>query len=142
MQGRATSARASSAQAHIIQVERKRRGREAAPSFVQPAAFDHVHEVVHALWHLPAQAVDVMLGVDPRGRRLEPPLEVLLQRWTIEVDTAPRCQRNMCLDRYVMQFNVVRCKGLLCHAWLFATLRAAVQCNAMCGTDKAEPTSQ
>ena len=37
MQGRATSARASSAQAHIIQVERKRRGREAAPSFVQPA---------------------------------------------------------------------------------------------------------
>ena len=78
VQCRATSARVSSAQAHIIQVERKRRGREAAPSFVQPAAFDHVHEVVHALRHLPAQAVDVMLGVDPRGRRLESPLEVLL----------------------------------------------------------------
>ena len=31
VQGRATSARASSAQAHIIQMERKRRGREAAP---------------------------------------------------------------------------------------------------------------
>ena len=37
MQGCATSAHASSAQAHIVQVERKRRGREATPSFVQPA---------------------------------------------------------------------------------------------------------
>ena len=30
-------------------------------SFVQPGAFGHMHKVVHALGHLPAQAIDVVV---------------------------------------------------------------------------------
>ena len=44
-------------------------------SLVQPRALGHMHEVVHAARHLPAETIDIVLLVHPGGCRLESLLE-------------------------------------------------------------------
>ena len=46
-------------------------------SFVQPGAFGHMHKVLHALGHLPAQAIDVVVVIHPRRSCFESRLEAV-----------------------------------------------------------------
>ena len=48
-------------------------------SLVQPASHGHVHEVMHALGHLPAQTIDVMIVVHQHSCCLESGLEGILR---------------------------------------------------------------
>ena len=47
-------------------------------SLVQLGASGDVHEIMHTLWHLLAEAIDVVVVVYPCGCGLETPFEVVL----------------------------------------------------------------
>ena len=47
-------------------------------SLAEPVTHSIVHQLAHALWHLPAQAPDIVLAVDVRRRILQPLSPILL----------------------------------------------------------------